>query len=946
MDKDDEQYDSETEFVDKMERLLRRKSTSANVPQYRDDEERMMAQQTLKKYRGVLSSESKIRDLKLSHQNTMRRINSRIQMAQREKAKRDGDNGGQSMMMGQSMLGGAGMSVNHYGGSASDAPAATPSRKREILNAFSFREKSDAEIQKDLQDAIAEREKELSAYNSKMQELQETLPQLSTQEKTIIRGVLAQRKSGEMTKKRGSRTESISASKRTENSVFIAFFDKHRRQAFMDLKHSEIMDLATLFQTADVNSSGAVEEDDFVKLIRRLLCDYGITQAEAERIAMLCALCVSEGFSLSLEPFFDACVDLVSLLDQKRDEFLSVEEETVEELKRRQQQAAIDEKELFQLEQASAKRIQRIRGESTSSMAMQEEQLLHEYLIVEDQRTAWARKAVILTPRELDRLRSITVKERAANNAAAAAAASNGNNSANTNGAASPSRSRRGHPIFGGGDDSILDNNRSVQIKLTPSARSASSEPNPAADSNNGAPVAAEDDGSIIALVVPKPPPPSSSSGNAVRKVKAPAPRTRPVASAAAQPPPPPLPDPEPSAAAKARYRESLRNALHRAPFPSVRSMDDLLMCDATTESSFHSLFTALAEGASLLTPAAIQTLIALFTPCGVHSEEGLHFLEEECGEEARQGLTFTMFIKYGVELKSRLFAAEAFNELSSRGKHQAIKQRLAAVQQKREDEAKRQQEQWNGQRLGFGASLRSEQHSDVLTDFAEEEIRSSSMSRQQGRTNSQDRHAPPSIPATPPVMRRYEAVFMREVGAMNQLRLSRDATTTTAATTTAAEKTNKNSPQRPPLASTVPPATSSSGNRQLVPTKLKPPVPTQRSNSLPNASTEQHGEDRPVWTNEAAADHSSRPGTAPHRPQGKSSRPQTGSSTATTAKTAPAGARSARLQPPYPLGVGERQLPLLKWANPPKGEMSLMMKREKEDDTLVAALRITHLCR
>jgi hypothetical protein len=105
MDKDDEQYDSETEFVDKMERLLRRKSTSANVPQYRDDEERMMAQQTLKKYRGVLSSESKIRDLKLSHQNTMRRINSRIQMAQREKAKRDGDNGGQSMMMGQSMLG-------------------------------------------------------------------------------------------------------------------------------------------------------------------------------------------------------------------------------------------------------------------------------------------------------------------------------------------------------------------------------------------------------------------------------------------------------------------------------------------------------------------------------------------------------------------------------------------------------------------------------------------------------------------------------------------------------------------------------------------------------------------------------------------------------------------------------------------------------------------------
>lgn len=386
MDTNSGDTDSECEYVERVEANLRRRAAQEDLAAER---------RALLNYAAHLRNEAGIRNLRLQHQWVLKDLHTRIQQLSHRI----------SVIEGQ-----------YQEDNDLKLALARPYCNQEALQfAYSLLGKSEGALRKALDETRKERDLEVLSFERILQDLIGRVSPPGITEMCIVRTYLVHRhgksKHGRLPNDNSSvlRGEQIIQQKRNENSLFTAFFEKHGAKRYLHLKHNDLVELAVILQQADANNSGSLEEDDFSKFVRRLLCDYGVTQGEVDRIAMLCNLSIADGFAIGLEEFFDVSCLLRPLMEAKADEFLIIEDESSERLRARQAQAAADATSLFQLELASKKKMERLRQDKSVLPHEVDDRLLKEFLDLKQKRLHWATHATVLTVRELDRIRMQTI---------------------------------------------------------------------------------------------------------------------------------------------------------------------------------------------------------------------------------------------------------------------------------------------------------------------------------------------------------------------------------------------------------------------------------------------------------------------------------------------------------------------------------------------------------
>lgn len=395
--------DSECEYVERVEaRLLRRSG----------EEDNGEARRALRNYAYYIRNEAAVRNLRLQHQHNLKTLNLKILHLQHRLSKAEGNFVPDNIL--QTSL--AAPYVNFDG----------------LQFAFAMLNLADHDLRRHLATLQRERETEISTFERLLQDMVGQGNPLDGDEMTLVRSYLVGRTSSKRADRNRvdvdkslPRGEQILMRKRAENSTLTAFFEKHEGKPYSALRHHDVTDLGVIFSKVDANHSGFIEDDDFAKLVRRLLCDYSVSQLEVDRIAILCRLSTSDGFSLPQETFFECVSRLMGLLEAKTDEFLLAEDQTSERFRLRQSQAAHDETALYELERDFQKRLQKVTREKEMPPGKAEDAQLQLILEREIARTEWAKVAVILTPLEQDRMRiqSIAASAKRQQNAAPADAA-------------------------------------------------------------------------------------------------------------------------------------------------------------------------------------------------------------------------------------------------------------------------------------------------------------------------------------------------------------------------------------------------------------------------------------------------------------------------------------------------------------------------------------------
>lgn len=374
--------DSECEYVERVEaRLLRRSGEEDNGD----------ARRALRNYACYLRNEAAVRNLRLAHQHNLKTLNLKIQHLQHRLLKAEG-NFTPDNILATSL---AAPYVNFDG----------------LQFAFAMVGLADHDLRRHLSTFQRERETEISTFERLLQDMVGQGGALDGDEMSLVRSHLVGRVSSKRDRGRVvvdktlSRGEQILMKKRAENSSVTAFFEKHQGKPYAALRHHDVADLGVIFAQVDVNHSGFIESDDFSKLVRRLLCDYSLSQLEVDRIAILCRVSTSDGFSLPPETFFEAASRLMPLLEGKADEFLLVEDQNNERFRTRQTRATSDETALYELERDFQKRLHKLQHGKEFPPGKTEDLVLQLVLERELARVEWAKSAVILTPLELDRMR-------------------------------------------------------------------------------------------------------------------------------------------------------------------------------------------------------------------------------------------------------------------------------------------------------------------------------------------------------------------------------------------------------------------------------------------------------------------------------------------------------------------------------------------------------------
>lgn len=374
--------DSECEYVERVEaRLLRRSA----------EEDNGGARRALRNYAAYLRNDAAVRNMRLQHQNNVKTLTIKIQHIQHRLSKLDGEFNPENVLQA--------------------AIAAPFVHFDALLFAFAMMGLPAQELRKHLSTTQRERENEISSFERLLQDMIGQCAAPSAEEMSLVRSHMVGRGSSKRNRGRIQvdkslpRGEQMLMQKRGENSMVTAFFEKHSGKVYSDLRHHDLLDLEILFDHADANQSGFVEDDDFSKFVRRMLCDFSVSQLEVDRIAMLCRLSTADGFSLPLEAFYDAAARLMTLLESKGDEFLLIEEQGNEKFRSRQAQAAQDEQALYLLERGFQKEAHKIQHDKATPPGEVEDLMLQLVLEKERARATWAKTAIVLTPHELDRIR-------------------------------------------------------------------------------------------------------------------------------------------------------------------------------------------------------------------------------------------------------------------------------------------------------------------------------------------------------------------------------------------------------------------------------------------------------------------------------------------------------------------------------------------------------------
>jgi Ca2+-binding EF-hand superfamily protein len=374
--------DSECEYVERVEaRLLRRSGEEDNGD----------ARRALRNYACYLRNEAAVRNLRLAHQHNLKTLNLKIQHLQHRLSKSEGNFTADNILATSLAA-----PYVHFDG---------------LQFAFAMLGLADHDLRRHLSTFQRERETEISTFERLLQDMVGQSGAIEGDEMSLVRSHLVGRinskrdRSKVVVDKSIPRGEQILIKKRAENSAMTAFFEKHEGKTFSALRHHDVIELGVIFAQVDVNHSGFIESDDFSKLVRRLLCDFSVSQLEVDRMAILCRLSTADGFALPLETFFEASSKLMSLLEGKADEFLLVEDQSNERFRTRQSQAASDETLLYELERDFQKRLHKLQHGKGLPPGNTEDTILQVVLERELARTEWAKTAVILTPLELDRMR-------------------------------------------------------------------------------------------------------------------------------------------------------------------------------------------------------------------------------------------------------------------------------------------------------------------------------------------------------------------------------------------------------------------------------------------------------------------------------------------------------------------------------------------------------------
>ena len=198
----------------------------------------------------------------------------------------------------------------------------------------------------------------------------------------------------------------------------ITFTALNASAKFRDLPAAAMLELSQLFDRTDANISGFIEEDDFSRLVG--MWAEGITPLEIERIGILVDVSVKDGFSIGMEHFFILLCRLLPVLSQTKRVVEAVESQSKDQLHRRRVLAAEDESAKVSMERARSCRTSPTHDGSGGGelSPVVTEQCTEDFLnnsredavkAVQNAelrclRLAWAKRAVILTRGELERL--------------------------------------------------------------------------------------------------------------------------------------------------------------------------------------------------------------------------------------------------------------------------------------------------------------------------------------------------------------------------------------------------------------------------------------------------------------------------------------------------------------------------------------------------------------
>jgi hypothetical protein len=471
------------------------------------------------------------------------------------------------------------------------------------------------QIEEQLDLLLVERDSEVTLCEADIDAFTVDMPVLTAREKVIVRGFVAlekQRKSSVMNAftRRSSRGVELTKIKRFTNQQFIDFFQQRNGLRFDELSHSDLVDLSDHFRQCDYNQSGLFESDDFVRLVQRLMCDVGITAGEIERVGIYCGVSTIDGFALNMGQFYHLMFALLPALTEAENRIRCVAHESLEGLRMRQEMSKKHETEKYEIEKIRPSKLLSPKTELTPDQILEVEARMK---LLAQKRLLWARTAVILTIQELDRLRSLKISEKVSSS------------------------------------------------ELTPNGR-RSPPSAPAPHAKKPAKEKAEkalDAGKSAEAAVETPPPRRTAEQKFTKHLPTP---NRPNVSAR-------------TCREIEKFRISVKTALERAPFPDPTSMESAQPTEAINDSlllQFRTLFDVLSEHQPVISPANVLSLMEIFTPCGCDSSEAEHFLREEC--EGLKELSFEQFLRFGSRLRSRIFAAAAFQALpSDRARVQAV---------------------------------------------------------------------------------------------------------------------------------------------------------------------------------------------------------------------------------------------------------------------------------
>ena len=358
----------------------------------------------LSKYRKILVIDNKIRDRKTQHLAELRRFNTKINRLSRQ-------------------IGRMRLRAQKATKSNSAANDPNPEGEDELDDGDENDEEAGVEdLETELEATIAERDSATTLCEADIDAFATDLPVLLPHEKIIVRGFVALEKEKKLAtlrnmRRRSSKGMEAAKMKRYTNLQFAEFFSKRNGQQFDELLHDEMSELVEHYRQADFNESGGFEEDDFIKLVQKLMCDHGITTAEIDRVGILCDVSILDGFVLNLRQFFDFMFLLLPALGDAESRIKRSADESLDGLRLRQGLAAKDANRKFEIEKLRRRKSLSIIAapDTPEQLQRREEQARHLKMM----RVDWARTAVILTHQELERIRALKLKSGFAGNASA-----------------------------------------------------------------------------------------------------------------------------------------------------------------------------------------------------------------------------------------------------------------------------------------------------------------------------------------------------------------------------------------------------------------------------------------------------------------------------------------------------------------------------------------------